>query len=393
MGICPRSLRGAWNRRRGVMQIRAAWPIRCVSRTAGGCAGSGSGGAGRGNLPHGRSPSIRCGRFVTNGHVRAHCDRRIGGPRTGAYPEAQRARMPAPYGDEGGMGAGRAPMMPSASASTMRSKRSRRTLSKRLPGKVQRHGQGHEQDHEPARRTTMSDVANFPTPHAVAVDWDAPHLQKLLQRVQSWQLDQRGGHAPQAVCLFLGWNRGRGCWCGGTSTRWCCRRRIRCRWASASASSGRTSPRASGARWCRAGRGSARATPNRASGSTGCGSTHSITERPRQEGAPILAAQATGSVPSRGGCTGIPCPRTREDLYADRAGGAPSERWPIRGADLGAAAPRRTTRGISGVPVADPAMVRIRPPAAGGPAGSPAPRRIRVRAGTAAEPRFRRPRQ
>ena len=52
----------------------------------------------------------------------------------------------------------------------------------------------------------MSDVANFPTPHAVAVDWDAPHLQKLLQRVQSWQLDQRGGHAPQAVCLFLGWN-------------------------------------------------------------------------------------------------------------------------------------------------------------------------------------------
>ena len=131
----------------------------------------------------------------------------------------------------------------------------------------------------------------------------------------------------------------------------------------------------------------------RASGSTGCGSTHSITEGPGQEGAPILAAQAAGSVPSWGGCTGIPCPRTREDLYADRAGGAPSERWPIRGADLGAAAPRRTTRGISGVPVADPAMVRIRPPAAGGPAGSPAPRRIRVRAGTAAGPRFRRPRQ
>ncbi len=41
---------------------------------------------------------------------------------------------------------------------------------------------------------------------AVAVDWNAPHLQKLLQRVQSWQLDQRGGHAPQAVRLFLGWN-------------------------------------------------------------------------------------------------------------------------------------------------------------------------------------------
>ena len=51
----------------------------------------------------------------------------------------------------------------------------------------------------------MSDPVNFPTPHAVAVDWDAPHLQKLLKRVASWQLDQRGGYAPQIVRLFIGW--------------------------------------------------------------------------------------------------------------------------------------------------------------------------------------------
>ena len=56
----------------------------------------------------------------------------------------------------------------------------------------------------------MSDPAKFPTPHAVTVDWDAPHLQKLLQRVQSWQLDQRGEHAPQTVRLFLGWNASSG---------------------------------------------------------------------------------------------------------------------------------------------------------------------------------------
>ena len=42
------------------------------------------------NLLHGRSPSIRRGRFVTNGHARVHCDRRISGPLTEAYPDAQR---------------------------------------------------------------------------------------------------------------------------------------------------------------------------------------------------------------------------------------------------------------------------------------------------------------
>lgn len=52
----------------------------------------------------------------------------------------------------------------------------------------------------------MTNAENFPTPHAVAVDWDAPHLQKLLRQVDSWQLDQRGGHAPQKVRLFIGWD-------------------------------------------------------------------------------------------------------------------------------------------------------------------------------------------
>ncbi len=52
----------------------------------------------------------------------------------------------------------------------------------------------------------MTSPENFPTPHAVAVDWEAPHLQKLLRRVHAWQLDQRGGHAPQQVHLFIGWN-------------------------------------------------------------------------------------------------------------------------------------------------------------------------------------------
>ncbi len=52
----------------------------------------------------------------------------------------------------------------------------------------------------------MSDSVNFPTSQAVVVDWNEPHLQKLLQRVQSWQLDQRSGYASQAVRLFLGWN-------------------------------------------------------------------------------------------------------------------------------------------------------------------------------------------
>jgi len=52
----------------------------------------------------------------------------------------------------------------------------------------------------------MNDSVKFPTPYAVAVDWDAPHLQTLLQRVESWRLDQRGDHAPQEVQLFIGWN-------------------------------------------------------------------------------------------------------------------------------------------------------------------------------------------
>jgi hypothetical protein len=52
----------------------------------------------------------------------------------------------------------------------------------------------------------MNSSVKFPTPHAVTVDWDAPHLQTLLQRVESWRLDQRGEHAPQDVQLFIGLN-------------------------------------------------------------------------------------------------------------------------------------------------------------------------------------------
>ncbi|EQD26038.1 hypothetical protein B2A_15805 [mine drainage metagenome] len=45
----------------------------------------------------------------------------------------------------------------------------------------------------------------FPSPQAVNVDWDAPHLQTLLEKTEAWQLDTRGGSKPEKAKVFIGW--------------------------------------------------------------------------------------------------------------------------------------------------------------------------------------------
>lgn len=45
----------------------------------------------------------------------------------------------------------------------------------------------------------------FPSPQAVNVDWDAPHLQTLLEKTEAWQLDNRGACNPEKVRVFIGW--------------------------------------------------------------------------------------------------------------------------------------------------------------------------------------------
>jgi hypothetical protein len=40
------------------------------------------------------------------------------------------------------------------------------------------------------------------------VDWSDPRLESLLQRSESWQLDNRGSHPALAVELHLGWAGG-----------------------------------------------------------------------------------------------------------------------------------------------------------------------------------------
>lgn len=91
MRICCAAQAAGPRNRGGVayMQARAAWPVRCVSRTAGRCAGPGPV-ARAWETCRAAAAHHRCRRFVTNGHVRAHCDRCIGDPRTGTYPDPRR---------------------------------------------------------------------------------------------------------------------------------------------------------------------------------------------------------------------------------------------------------------------------------------------------------------
>jgi hypothetical protein len=53
---------------------------------------------------------------------------------------------------------------------------------------------------------------NHRSPHVshIPVDWSDPELSSLLTRSEGWQLDNRGGHAPQTVEVFVGWSAATG---------------------------------------------------------------------------------------------------------------------------------------------------------------------------------------
>ncbi|HUA79797.1 MAG TPA: hypothetical protein VL997_05455 [Dyella sp.] len=38
------------------------------------------------------------------------------------------------------------------------------------------------------------------------VNWDDPQLASLLQRSESWSIDNRGGFSPQDVEIYVGWS-------------------------------------------------------------------------------------------------------------------------------------------------------------------------------------------
>lgn len=40
------------------------------------------------------------------------------------------------------------------------------------------------------------------------VNWKDPHLESLLQKTESWQLDNRGSYPSQEVQIHLGWGGG-----------------------------------------------------------------------------------------------------------------------------------------------------------------------------------------
>jgi hypothetical protein len=44
----------------------------------------------------------------------------------------------------------------------------------------------------------------------VPVNWSDPELASLLNRSDGWQLDNRGGYAPQNVDVFAGWSSATG---------------------------------------------------------------------------------------------------------------------------------------------------------------------------------------
>lgn len=58
---------------------------------------------------------------------------------------------------------------------------------------------------EIASMTAMRKRTSFPTPHAVRVDWDTPHLQALIEKTEAWQIDHRGSSRPAPASVFLGW--------------------------------------------------------------------------------------------------------------------------------------------------------------------------------------------
>jgi hypothetical protein len=40
----------------------------------------------------------------------------------------------------------------------------------------------------------------------LSINWNDPDLASLLKRSESWQLDNRGGHTPQDVQVYVGWS-------------------------------------------------------------------------------------------------------------------------------------------------------------------------------------------
>ena len=40
------------------------------------------------------------------------------------------------------------------------------------------------------------------------VNWSDPHLESLLQKTESWQIDNRGSHPSREVEIHLGWGAG-----------------------------------------------------------------------------------------------------------------------------------------------------------------------------------------
>jgi hypothetical protein len=40
------------------------------------------------------------------------------------------------------------------------------------------------------------------------VDWSDPHLESLLLKTESWQLDNRGSYPPQEIHIQTGWGAG-----------------------------------------------------------------------------------------------------------------------------------------------------------------------------------------
>jgi hypothetical protein len=47
-------------------------------------------------------------------------------------------------------------------------------------------------------------------PSANLVDWDDPHLQKLLSKTEGWSLDNRGVFSPVSCDIHVGWGAGAG---------------------------------------------------------------------------------------------------------------------------------------------------------------------------------------
>lgn len=51
---------------------------------------------------------------------------------------------------------------------------------------------------------------NHPTRTGNRVDWNEPHLQKLLSRIEGWDLDNRENFPREDVQIQVGWSAGSG---------------------------------------------------------------------------------------------------------------------------------------------------------------------------------------